>query len=128
MSGVSAAAVLARMSGAPAAASSGAAASSSSGAAAAAGSSSGAMTPEDALRTMTDAALKALYNTNLPLWKSIHAHIRVLIDASAERYRRFTQNIPNAAGTNAPSAADQARLDAAWATHTAVIDQINRIM
>ena len=123
MSGVSAAAVLARMSGAPAAASSGAAASSSSGAAAAA-----AMSPEDALRTMTDAALKALYNTNLPLWKSIHAHIRVLIDASAERYRRFTQNIPNAAGTNAPSAADQERLDAAWATHTAVVDQINRIM
>jgi len=130
MSGVSAAAVLASMSGAPpaAAASSGAAASSSSGAAGASGAAAAAaMTPKEALRTMTDAALKALYNSNLSLWKTIHDHIRGLIDASAERYRRFAQNIPNAAGTNAPSAADQARLDAAWATHTAVVDQINRI-
>jgi hypothetical protein len=77
---------------------------------------------------MTDPALRALYNTNLALWKSIHEHIRVLIDTSAERYRRLAQNIPNTAGTNAPSGADQARLDAAWATHTAVIDQMNRIM
>ena len=121
MSGVSAAAVLARMSGAPAAASSGAA----------------AMSAVDALRTMTDPELRALYDStfksksksdaDVALWKSIYAHIRAEIDASAERYRRFAQNIPNDAGTNAPSAADQARLYAAWVTHTAVIDQINRI-
>ena len=133
---VSAAAVLASMSGAPAPAagagsSSGAAASSSSGAAASSSSgaaAAAAVTPVDALRTMTDVALRALYNSNLALWKRIHEHIRAEIDASAERYRRFAQNIPNVAGTNAPSAADQARLDTAWATHTAVIDQMNKIM